>query len=485
MAVSTTTERSVCLVSLGCSKNLVDSEVMAGHLGRAGIGLVTDPEDSDLVVVNTCGFIGDAREESVDTILRYAELKQAGAIRGLVVTGCLVEKQLAEEIPEVDAFLPLSDYSGVPSVVDAVLGRGAASGPGSAGWGGGAADATATFSGGGHVLAGGSRAAGGGPKGGSADLGRALLTPVHTAYLRLGEGCNHVCAFCAIPKIRGKLRSKPLDVLVEEASALAQLGTKEISLVAEDSTDYGKDLGRGYGLPELLEALGAVDGLRWIRVLYAHPATMDDRLAETMAATPNVLPYLDMPVQHGDADVLRKMRRGTSPDRIRKVVADLRAAIPDLTLRTTILVGFPGETERRFGHLMELLEELRFDRVGCFAYSPEENTEGPSLGGKPSRKAAEARREQVMRFQRELLQAANTARVGTTEEVLVDAVEPLAGVSGQHLAIARSRRDAPEIDGQVLVALDAAQAARIGPGDFTEVEITGIKGYDVVGMPVL
>lgn len=469
-------QRSVCLVSLGCSKNLVDSEVMAGHLGRAGIGLVTDPEDSELVVVNTCGFIDDARQESIDTILRYAELKRAGVIRGLVVTGCLVElheKQLAKEIPEVDAFLPLSDYSGVPSVVDAVLG-GSAMGdsPGASG--------PVAFSGGGAMREG-SRAAGGGSKGGEADLGRSLLTPVHTAYLRLGEGCNHICAFCAIPKIRGKLQSKPIEVLVEEASALAQLGTKEISLVAEDSTDYGKDLRKGYGLSELLRELGAIDGLRWIRVLYAHPATMDDTLARTMADTPHVLPYLDMPVQHGDDTVLKNMRRGTTSARIRQIAADLREAIPDITLRTTILVGFPGETERRFGHLMELLEEVRFDRVGCFAYSPEENTEGPSLGGRPSRRAAEGRREQVMRFQRDLLRAANKARIGSVEEVLVDGIEPLAGVDG-HLAIARSRRDAPEIDGQVLLSLKPAQAASVRPGDFVKVKINGIKGYDVVGM---
>jgi len=475
MALSPTLDRSVCLVSLGCSKNLVDSEVMAGHLGRAGIGLMTEPEDSDLVVVNTCGFIDEARQESIDTILRYAELKRSGVIRGLVVTGCLVElheKQLANEIPEVDAFLPLSDYSGVPSVVDAVIGRAIHDGPASTG--------PVTFSGGGRSRSG-SRTASGGLKGGSADLGRSLLTPVHTAYLRLGEGCNHICAFCAIPKIRGKLQSKPLDVLVEEASALAQLGTREISLIAEDSTDYGKDLGKGYGLPELLSELGKIDDLKWIRVLYAHPATMDDHLARTMAEVPNVLPYLDMPVQHGDEAVLRAMRRGTSPARIRQVVAELRDAIPELTLRTTILVGFPGETERRFGHLMELLEEVRFDRVGCFAYSPEESTEGAGLGGRPSRRAVEERREQVMRFQRELLRASNKERVGKVEEVLIDGLDALAGLDG-FLAVARSRRDAPEIDGRVLISLTAAQAEGVQPGDFRDVKISGIKGYDVVGM---
>jgi len=474
MSATLPARRAVCLVSLGCSKNLVDSEVMAGHLFRAGIDVVREPEDAELVVVNTCGFIEDARAESVETILRYAEMKRRGDLQGLVVTGCLVqlhERQLASEIPEVDAFLPLSDYSGVPSVVDAVLGRDQMGGP--------AATGPVAFSGGG-VVRDGSRAASGGSKGGSADLGRALLTPVHTAYLRLGEGCNHVCAFCAIPKIRGKLQSKPLDVLLEEAAGLVQLGTRELSLVAEDSTDYGKDLRQGYGLADLLEGLGRIEGLRWVRVLYAHPATIDERLVAALASVPNVLPYLDMPVQHGDAEVLRRMRRGTSPERIRQVVGQLRSALPDLTLRTTILVGFPGETERRFEHLMELLEELRFDRVGCFRFSPEEGTEGQNLGARPTRKAGEERRERVMRFQRELLQAGNQALVGQRETVLVDAVEPLAGRGGQ-LAIARSRRDAPEIDGQVLVSLPAGSPVQ--PGDFIEVKITGLKGYDLVGMP--
>ncbi|GJM22002.1 MAG: ribosomal protein S12 methylthiotransferase RimO [Planctomycetota bacterium] len=432
--------------------------------------LVSDPADARVVIVNTCGFIGEAREESVDTILEYVEHKRAGTIEGLVVTGCLVqlhEQELAKEIPEVDAFLGLSDYSGVPSIVNQVLGLEAG-----AACQGGTGEATARN----HGLS------GGGSKGGDADLGRALLTPRHTAYLRLGEGCNHVCAFCAIPKIRGKLQSKPMEVLVEEAAALAQLGTREISLVAEDSTDYGKDLARGYGLPELLRELGAIEGLDWIRVLYAHPATMDAKLATAMAETKSVLPYLDMPVQHGDADVLRRMRRGTSPERIREVVGWLRDAIPDLTLRTTILVGFPGETDQAFQNLMQLLEDCDFDRVGCFAFSPEEGTEGGTLSDRVDEALAEERRHIVMRWARERLQAANQARIGGVERVLVDSVEPLAGIGGL-LAVARSRRDAPEIDGQVLVHASAESAMEAG--QFADVKITGVKGYDVTAKEVV
>ena len=515
--MSSPPSRSVCLVSLGCSKNLVDSEVMAGHLGRAGIDLVTEPEDADVVVVNTCGFIHDARQESIDTILQYVDMKERGLLAGVVVTGCLVQlhqAELAAEIPEVDAFLGLSDYSGVPSIVDAVLGHGA--GAGCPAGEGSSAQAVASGLAGvaatppgaeaerprdlaaersrgtvavtAAAVAMGSGAAsglrGGGDKGGDADLGRALLTPRHTAYLRLGEGCDHVCAFCAIPHIRGKLRSKPLEVLVEEARAMAALGTVELTLVAEDSTDYGKDLKLGYGLADLLRALGDVEGIRWVRVMYAHPATIDERLMDALAEVPNVAPYLDMPVQHGDAGVLRAMRRGTSPERIREVVARVRERLPDITLRTTILVGFPGETDEAFANLQALLEELRFDRVGCFAFSPEETTEAAGLPGRVPARVAQSRRKAVMKAQRERLQASHRARLGQREQVLVDAVVPHPdGEARGLLAICRSARDAPEVDGQVLVTIAPGQAASWAPGRFHLVKTTGIQGYDLVALP--
>ncbi|HVQ24010.1 MAG TPA: 30S ribosomal protein S12 methylthiotransferase RimO [Planctomycetota bacterium] len=474
--------RNVCLVSLGCSKALVDSEVMVGHLGRAGMTLVTDPADSDVVIVNTCGFIDEARQESLAAIREQVALKRAGRVRGVVVTGCLVELHsagLSKELPEVDAWLPLSDYSGVPSIVDAVLGGAPsavcptgevrAHAAGAAGVAGAAATAAAR--------------PGGLVKQADSDLGRALLTSPHTAYLRLGEGCNHICAFCAIPKIRGKLKSKPLAVLVEEAGALAALGARELTLIAEDSTDYGKDLRAGYGLSELLVELGRLEsaGLRWVRVMYAHPATIDERLIDTLAAVGNVAPYLDMPVQHGDDAVLRAMRRGTDGRRIREVVARLRAAIPGLTLRTTILVGFPGETEAGFARLMELLEELRFDRVGCFVFSPEASTEAGTMEPRVPRELAEQRRATVMDLQRRLLSAANRRRIGTHDEVLVDAVER--GRGGVALrAVGRTVRDAPEVDGRVLVELGAT-APKLAAGEFRAVRITGQSGYDLLAAP--
>ncbi|HTE04970.1 MAG TPA: 30S ribosomal protein S12 methylthiotransferase RimO [Planctomycetota bacterium] len=523
--------RSVCLVSLGCSKALVDTEVMGGHLARAGLALVGSPEDSDVVIINTCGFIDEAREESLATVRHYAAMKRAGTLRGVVVTGCLVqlhESQLRAELPDVDAFLPISDYSGVPSIVDALLGH-APSDVCAGGEAGRAPLARAATDAGvatGRASAARSAAAaapverapleraaperapleraagdrapggmgyptreialpGGLVKQGDSDLGRALLTARHTAYLRLGEGCNHVCAFCAIPKIRGKLKSKPLAVLVEEAGALAQLGVRELTLIAEDSTDWGKDLppvaGRGQGLPDLLLALGDVPDLPWVRVMYAHPATIDQRLIETLAAVRNVVPYLDMPVQHGDESVLRRMRRGTSPARIREVVGALRAAIPGITLRTTILVGFPGETEAAFGHLLELLAELAFDRVGCFVFSAESSTEAFRLDSAVPRALAEERRAQVMGLQRSLLTSRNLARRGSRDLVLVDAVERAVAGSGR-LAIGRTATDAPEIDGRVLVELPvrAARGVRdVQPGDFLSVRITGAKGYDL------
>jgi len=472
-----TATRSVCLVSLGCSKNLVDSEVMAGHLGRAGITLVTDAEDASVVVVNTCGFIGDARQESIDTVLQYCDMKARGDLAGVVVTGCLVQlhqDELLSEIPEVDAFLGISDYSGVPSIVDAVLGHGPGLGCPS---GEGAVTTSVAV---GHGAAGG--LAGGGDKSGDADLGRSLLTPSHTAYLRLGEGCDHVCAFCAIPHIRGKLASKPMDVLVEEAHALGQLGVRELTLIAEDSTDYGKDRGKDQRLADLLLALAEVDPVRWIRVMYAHPATMDERLVRAMAEVPNVAPYLDMPVQHGDASVLRAMRRGTSPERIRDVVSMVREAIPDLTLRTTILVGFPGETEQAFENLLELLDELAFDRVGCFSWSPEEATEAFGLPDHVPHEVAEARRERVMRAQRVRVEAAHRARIGSTDEVLIDAIVPRADGPGL-IAVARSVRDAPEVDGNILVSLPDGAPDGWRVGAFCSVKLTGIQGYDLVALP--
>jgi ribosomal protein S12 methylthiotransferase len=463
---------AVCLVSLGCSKNLVDSEVMAGHLAREGLALVADPDDANLVVINTCGFIGEARAESEAAIGRFAAARRRGALSGLVVTGCMVELHeaaLAQQFPEVDALLPISDYSGVPSIVRQVLGgeRSAVCPTGEAPKGARGASGSGT----GYAKAA-VPLAGGLAKQGDSDLGRALLTAPHTAYLRLGEGCNHVCAFCAIPKIRGRLKSKPLPVLAEEARALAQLGARELTLIAEDSTDYGKDLGQGYGLAEALVELGRLSSVRWVRVMYAHPATIDDRLIDTLAAVPNVAPYLDMPVQHGDDAVLRAMRRGTSVARIREVVGKLRAAVPDIALRTTILTGFPGETDEAFARLLELLDELRFDRLGCFTFSSEPGTEAARLALAVPHELAEERREQVMAAQRRRLQRANRARVGSTETVLVDAVE-------RGRAIARTVRDAPEIDGRVIVEGGGVRRA----GQFAQVKITGAKGYDLVATP--
>lgn len=463
-------QASICLVSLGCSKNLVDTEVMAGHLAREGLALVAAPDEADLVIVNTCGFIGEARAESEATIARFAAHRRRGALRGLVVTGCMVELHeaaLARRFPEVDALLPISDYSGVPSIARQVLGGEPAAlcptgeaQPGARG---------ASGSGPGYARE--RRAlAGGLAKQGDSDLGRALLTASHTAYLRLGEGCNHVCAFCAIPKIRGRLKSKPLPVLLEEARALAALGARELTLIAEDSTDWGKDLHAGYGLAELLAGLGRVEEVRWVRVMYAHPATIDERLIAALASVPNVAPYLDLPIQHGDEQVLRLMRRGTSPARLRDVVARLRAAVPGIALRTTILTGFPGETEAAFARLLDLLEELAFDRVGCFTFSAEAGTEAARLPGRVPAEVARARRAQVMQRQRRRVQRANRARAGTTDVVLIDAVEGAR-------AVGRTARDAPEIDGRVLV-----EGGGLRVGDFRDVRITGAKAYDLLGV---
>ena len=446
----------VALVSLGCPKNLVDSEVMVGQLAGGPFALQGSPSGADVVVVNTCGFIDPAREESVDTICEMLELKARGEVKGVVVAGCMVRRygvDLARELPDVDAFLDISDYSDAPTVFQRIHRREPGDGSPAR------EDALAPI-------------AGGGDKTDQVDLGRALLTLPHTAYLRVSEGCDRKCAFCAIPLIRGTQRSKPIEVLVEEARQLASTGVREISLVGEETTAYGSDLGMRYGegIVELLGALGEVDGLHWIRLLYAHPGSFAPSLIDEIRDNDKVAKYVDMPIQHADDDVLKRMRRGTPADRIRAIVRDLRDEVPGITLRTTILVGFPYETERRFGRLLDFLEEARFERLGCFAYSREEGTSSYDFGSRiPSREAAE-RRRRVMTLQRRISKERNDALVGEVVPVLIDVIE------GDE-AIGRTEADAPQIDGTVRVR----GAGELTPGRLVSVHVDKAHGYDLEG----
>lgn len=444
----------VSLVSLGCPRNLVDSEVMVGRFTDGPFEIQQEPAGADVVVVNTCAFIGPAREESIDTICEMLELKARGDVKGVVVAGCMVQRygaELIKELPDVDAFLDLSDYTEAPDILRKILARQQQ------------ADSPARAEAGAPFLS------LGGEKTAAADLGRALLTLPHTAYLRVSEGCDRQCSFCAIPGIRGKQRSKPLEMLLDECNQLVEAGVRELVLVGEETTAYGSDVGYEYGegIAPLLEGMAGIRDLAWVRLMYAHPGSFRPSLLQQMRDNPKVVPYLDMPVQHGDDEVLKRMKRGTPTDRMRRLIADLRREIPEITLRTTILVGFPGETDRRFENLLDFLAEARFERLGCFAYSREEGTASYELGSRVSaRKAAERRREVMLR-QREITAERNRALVGQTIPILVDE-------AGEDRGIGRTEGDAPQIDCRVVLT-----GAGLVAGTFIEAEVTGTDGYDL------
>ncbi len=430
--------------SLGCPKNLLDTEVMLGTLASSGYALAERLEDADVAVVNTCAFIESAREESVKAILDVAELRESGTLRALVVTGCMPQRygaELAKELPEVDAFLGTGAFPEIARALDAAL----------AGEGRGVyVEAGRT-----HLYD---------------DASPRLLTgPGHTAYVKIAEGCDRVCAFCAIPGIRGRFQSRRLESLVAEAEALAAGGVREINLVAQDSTSWGKDLpalpGRGRPkLPDLLRALDAVEGLDWIRLLYVYPSAVTDDLLDAFAGAKRVLPYVDVPLQHGSDRMLERMRRGTTAERQRRLVAKLRERIPGVTLRTTFIVGFPGETDRDFEELLAFVAESRFDRLGIFRYSDEEGTAAYELDAKVPRRVARERYRRLAQLQAGIQAEKLGALVGAEAAVLVD------HAIGAGRARGRLASQAPEIDGVVFLRGVAE------PGALVRARITGVKG---------
>ncbi|MCB9881357.1 MAG: 30S ribosomal protein S12 methylthiotransferase RimO [Planctomycetes bacterium] len=448
----------VSMISLGCPKNLVDSEVLLGHAARDGLLITQNVEDSDVAVINTCGFIDSAKEESIDTILEVAELKKQGKLRGIVVVGCLSQRygdDLRKELPEVDAILGLSDYSKVPQLLR-------------------------------HIARGGDErfvasTQGGSLKDARSDTSRLVLTPKSYAYLRIGEGCDHVCTFCAIPSIRGKQRSKPIEVLVEEARGLASGGVKELVLVAEDSTAYGMDWsGRQRRLADLLVALGEVDGIEWIRVLYAYPHTVSSKITEQLRDNPKVVPYIDIPIQHISGPMLRAMKRGVSSEQVRGILDRLRSEVPGIAVRSTFIVGFPGETQSDFEELLALTEDYRFERLGVFPYSDEEGTPAHTIEAeRVTEEVMEERVEAIMLASRRIIEERNLALVGQRAKVLVDgAVDPRALEDRPDLATARSIgrtfADAPEIDCSVFLTSEHPS------GTFVEATIRAVDGYDLV-----
>jgi ribosomal protein S12 methylthiotransferase len=434
---------TVGLVSLGCPKNLVDSEVMLGHLQRRGHEVVADAGHADVIVVNTCAFIDRAKQESIDTVLEMARQKDAGRARRLVVTGCLAQRydaELRREIPEIDATLGTGQVSdivaaveGQASVTDAAAGL-----------------PTWVYD---HTSP------------------RVLSTPPWLAYVKISEGCDYTCSFCIIPTLRGLHRSRGLEDIVAEVRALAERGVKEIVLVAQDSTRYGLDLGVRDGLADLLRRLGAIDGLRWIRVMYAYPSTVSDRILDAMASEEKVVKYVDIPLQHASEAVLKRMKRPTGKGHLLGMVERIRDRVPGVAVRTSFIVGFPGETVRDFDELLSFVEAAQFDNVGVFTFSDEEGTTSFDLPDRVAPGVKESRKRRLMSLQKRIAARRNRGRVGERVEVLVEGTHP----DTELILRGRLSTQAPEIDGSVLINDGTA-----APGDFVTCEVTEAHPYDLV-----
>jgi len=432
------------MLSLGCPKNLVDGEVMLGRLRGAGYELVADTRQADVVVVNTCAFIDRAKQESVDAILEMAREKESGRAKRLVVTGCLSQRydeELRREIPEIDASLGTGQ---VEEIVRAVSGDAtslADAGPGLPTW---VYDHTTP---------------------------RVLSTPPWLAYVKISEGCDYTCSFCIIPTLRGKHRSRNVEDVVSEARALAERGVREIVLVAQDSTRYGLDHGIRDGLAYLLRRLGRVEGIRWIRIMYAYPATLSDPILEAIASEEKVVKYVDIPLQHASESVLKRMKRPTGKGNLLGMVERIRQRVPGVAIRTTFIVGFPGETEADFEELLAFVESGQFESVGVFTYSDEEGTGSFELPDRVPAKVKERRRQRLMSLQKRISTRRNRTRVGERLEVLVEGTHDDTDL----LLRGRAATQAPEIDGQVLINDGTA-----APGSFVTCEVTDAHPYDLV-----
>ena len=440
----------VHLISLGCPKNRVDSEVMVGKLRRGPFELVDEPDAADVIVVNTCSFIQPATEESIDTVLEMAKFKSGGQCRKLVVTGCMVQRYgtaLESELPEVDFFLGTGEYHRI----DEVLSARARQGPRSF------VDTPLYIH---DELA-----------------PRVNSWRPHSAYLKISEGCNHRCSFCIIPTLRGRLRSRTIPSLVTEARALAKQGVVEINLVSQDSTAYGRDLRDGTDLGQLLRALAGIEELSWIRLHYAYPIGLPDSLLRAIAEEPKVVPYLDMPLQHASGPMLKAMRRGVTRAGQERILDRVRRYVPDIAVRTTFIVGFPGETDEDFDVLVDFVEKQRFDRVGVFTYFQEDGTHAASLPNQVPEDVRAARQAHLMEVQAKISKARNAALVGQEHTVLVDGPAQ----EDDRILAGRLATQAPEVDGQVLID-EADEDVR--PGQLRRVLITTAAEYDLVGRVV-
>jgi ribosomal protein S12 methylthiotransferase len=436
----------VALISLGCPKNLVDSEMMLGQLQLNGYELTADVEDADVIVVNTCGFLQAAAQESVDALLSAAERKKGGRCRAVIAAGCMTQRfgaEAAEALPDVDGFVGVGQALELPMIVDS-------------------------------ALAGERRSALTGPAAGFEGYGlRIRATPSWTAYVKVSEGCDRKCAFCIIPQIRGPMVSRSMEAIAAEAEALAAAGTREIVLIGQDPNRYGVDRRQGHQLATLLRRLARIEGVRWIRLMYLFPDRSLDPLIEVLATEPRVCPYLDIPFQHAAPEIVRAMNRPGGAATYLDFIARLRAAVPDVSLRSTFIVGFPGETEAHFEELLAFVREARLDWVGVFEYSPEEGTPAAGLAGRVPHRVTRERYHRLMQAQQEITRTQGARFVGRDLEVLVERVDGARAV-GRHAG------QAPEIDGEVrLDLMGVPDRGRPAPGDFVSARITAAEGYDL------
>lgn len=419
----------VCVVTLGCSKNTVDSERLMRQIQLNDIPMTEDPEGAETLIINTCGFIDVAKEESVNTILNSVAMKNGGRIKKIIVAGCLSERyvdDLKKEIPEVDFFFGTENYEGIINELGGNLK---------------------------YNL-----------------LGERIITnPAHSAYLKISEGCDHPCSFCAIPLIRGAHQSKPVETLVEEAEFLVANNTKELILIAQDTTDYGIDIYGKKNLLFLLQELSKINGIEWIRLMYAYPTRFQKEIIDEIANNPKICNYVDIPLQHISDNILRSMRRGVTGKQTRKLLFELKDKIPDITLRTTFLVGYPGETEKEFNELCDFIREIEFDRIGTFTFSVEENTASYIFGDPVSQEIKEERKKVLMEIQRGISYKKNSTYVGKELKVLIDSIEG-------DFYVGRSYRDAPEVDGEILIE---NKNYNLKIGAFYNTQICDYNDYDL------
>ena len=436
---------NILFISLGCDKNLVDSEVMLGLLNAKGYQMVDDEMEADIIIVNTCCFIHDAKEESIQTILEMAQYKTDGRLKVLVVTGCLAQRyqqEILDEIPEVDAVLGTTSYDKIVEAVEEAL------------------------AGKGHVEVEDIDAL---PL---VDTRRLVTTGGHFAYLKIAEGCDKHCTYCIIPKIRGNFRSVPMERLIKEAGELAGQGVKELILVAQETTLYGKDLYGEKSLHRLLRELCKISGIRWIRILYCYPEEIDENLIQVMKEEKKICHYLDLPIQHANDDILKRMGRRTSKKQLEEIIGRLRSEIPDIALRTTLITGFPGETKEQHEELMEFVDEMEFDRLGVFTYSPEEDTPAADMPDQVPEEVKEERQAEIMELQQEIVFDQAEAMIGREELVMIEGK-----VADENAYVGRTYKDAPNVDGLIFINTEA----ELMSGDFAKVKVTGALEYDLIG----